>query len=137
MSVETRCHVTGFYWVIKQHHLMQHGEGKKFISAYCFKSQPVIQSQGRNLRPWRKELKLKPWWRAVYQFTPNGSNSLLSYSNQGHQHIDGSAHRDIGAPISIIKAKRCSQDCPKTNMVRAFSQLRFPFPKWLWLVSTL
>lgn len=68
--------------------------------------------------------------------THQGSLSLLSYSTQWHHHRGGTAYSEVGPHISIINEENAPQACLWVNLVAAFSEWKFPLPKWLWFVTS-
>lgn len=62
---------------------------------------------------------------ATYRLAPHGLLGLLSYITQGHQPKGRTVYSDLDLLTSITTQK----NTPQANLVKAFSELKFPLPK--------
>jgi hypothetical protein len=46
---------------------------------------------------------------------------------------DASSHNGPGPPVAICNQENARQTCLQANMMKAFSQMRFPLPRWWWV----
>ena len=51
---------------------------------------------------WRQELIKAPWRGAAYWLAPHGLLNLLSSRTQNHQPREGTTHKGLRPPMSII-----------------------------------
>ena len=77
----------------------------------------------------------RPWKGAAYWLALHGLLSLLSYRTQDHQPRDGTAHSELGPPLSITNERNAFPASLQPDLMEAFSKLKFPPLQWLLLVS--
>lgn len=69
---------------------------------------------------------------ALHSFSLPGQPDSL----QEHLPREGTAHSMLTPPTSIVNQENAPQTCLQANLMEAISQPRFPFSKWLWVVSS-
>ena len=73
---------------------------------------------------------------ASYWLVLHGLFSLFSYRTQDQQPRSDTNHRTWALLHQSPIKKMHPQACPEANLVKAFSQLRFPLSKWLQPMSS-
>lgn len=119
------------------------------VGSYCCDNQPweervyVVYTvqfiiKGSPDRSSRQELKKSP---LLPSLLPMACPACLFffYTSQDHQPRDDTSHSRLKPVTSIVNQENdphTEKDLLQANAVEAFSCLRFPLPKWLWLMSS-
>ena len=88
---------------------------------------------------WKQELKQRSWRSAgccFYSLSGLLFHLLFSYMVQVQMPMVGAGHSGLGYLTSIINQSNSSKTWSQDNLNEPILQLMFPFPKWLWLVSS-
>jgi hypothetical protein len=92
---------------------------------------------GGTLKAWNCKRELRRHRRsAAYRAVPHDLLSMISYTIQVSWPRGGTTQWSRPSHTSIINQENAPQFCPQANLVGKFSQLRYPLPKCLKLVSS-
>lgn len=75
---------------------------------------------------WSQELVKRPRRTA-----PPGLPGLCFYTIHDHLHSGSTTHSGLGPPTSIISWEPVPIGYPQASLLRTFSELRLPFPRWM------
>ena len=84
---------------------------------------------------WKQEPKQRPWGNVAQRLVPHSLLSILSYIICQNLPRSNTVPRELAPCISIVDKEISLQTYLQANLMEAFSRLRIPLSKWLYLVS--